>query len=694
MPNRPLIALLLAASALAGPVGCAGVAPPAASSQAAQLSSGIDLAGMDRTVDPGDDFYAYANGNWMRTTEIPADRAATGAFLQAALLAERRNAELIESIVSSNPAPGTDEARIANFYRSFMDRPGIDAAGLGPIRPDLERIAAIGDRRALSRALGASLRADVDPLNASDFRTENLFGIFVTQGLATPGVVLPYMLQGGLGLPEREYYLSDSPRMAEIRTAYRAYIETQLRNAGLSDPAARADRIFALETKIARGHATRAESEDFTRTASVWRRDEFASRAPGIDWPAFFEAARLGGQDRFGAYHADAIRNLSALVASEPLEAWKDWMAFHQINTNAAVLPSAIDDAFFAFYGTTLSGTPQQRSRDRRALVAVNPQLGDAVGRLYVQRYFPASAKAQVSEMVGNITAAFRRRVEGLDWMAPETRAEALRKIETLRVGVGYPESWRDYARFTVSPDEAYGNKLRGEEAEYLHQIAKLGRPFDREEWWMTPQTVNAINLPVQNGLNFPAAILEPPFFDPGADPARNYGAIGAVIGHEISHSFDNNGAAFDSTGVLRNWWTPADLARFEREGRALAAQYDAYAPYPDAHLNGTLTLGENIADVAGLAAAYEAYRASLGGREAPVIDGFTGDQRFFIAYAQTWRSKAREAALRQQIATDGHAPGQYRALTVRNLDAWYRAFDVQPGDALYLPPEQRVRVW
>ncbi|HEX8655353.1 MAG TPA: M13 family metallopeptidase [Allosphingosinicella sp.] len=694
MNNRALLALLLAASTLAGPIGCAGVAPPPASAEATQLSSGIDLAGMDRTVDPGDDFYNYANGNWMRTTEIPADRAATGAFLQAALLAERRNAELIESIVSSNPAPGSDEARIANFYRAFMDRPGIDAAGLDPIRPDLQRIAAIGDRRALSRALGASLRADVDPLNATDYRTENLFGIFVTQGLATPGVVLPYMLQGGLGLPEREYYLSDSPRMAQIRTAYRAYIETQLRNAGLSDPAARADRIFALETKIARGHASRAESEDFARSAGVWRREEFASRAPGIDWPAFFEAARLGSQDRFGAYHADAIRNLSALVGSEPLEAWKDWMAFHQINANASVLPSAIDDANFAFYGTTLSGTPQQRPREKRALGAVNAQLGDAVGRLYVQRYFPASAKSQVSDMVSNITAAFRRRVEALDWMAPATRAEALRKIETLRVGVGYPENWRDYSRFAVSADNAYANKQRGEEAEYLHQIAKTGRPFDRDEWWMAPQTVNAINLPVQNALNFPAAILEPPFFDPNADPARNYGAIGAVIGHEISHSFDNNGAAFDSSGALRNWWTPEDLARFEREGRALAAQYDAYAPFPDLRLNGTLTLGENIADVAGLAAAYDAYRASLNGREAPVIDGFTGDQRFFIAYAQTWRSKAREAALRQQIATDGHAPGQYRALTVRNLDAWYRAFDVQPGDALYLPPERRVRIW
>ncbi len=482
--------------------------------------------------------------------------------------------------------------------------------------------------------------------------------------------------------------------MAEIRTAYRASIERLLTTAGVADAPAKAQRIYDLEMRIARAHETRAESEDITSAATVWSRAELQQRAPGIDWNAFLGAAQLANQQRFAAYHAQAVTRLSALVASQPLQAWKDWLTFHQINSHADVLPTAVDQAHFAFYGTTLSGTPQQRDRAKRALDAVNTYLGDAVGRAYVERYFPASAREEVESIVGNIKTAFAQRIRGLEWMAQPTREEALHKVETIEVGVGYPDSWRDYSRYEVSPDNAYANVVNGERAEYAHQLAKLGRPMDRREWWMTPQTVNAVNLPVQNALNFPAAILQPPFFDAAADPAYNYGAIGAVIGHEISHSFDNNGAAFDSTGALRNWWTDADLAAFRAQGDALSRQYDAYEALPGLHVNGALTLGENIADVAGLQAAYDAYHASLGGREAPVIDGLTGDQRFFIAYAQTWATKMRDEALRQRIATGGHAPGNFRALTVRNLDAWYQAFDVQASDALYLAPEQRVRVW
>ncbi|HYI42891.1 MAG TPA: M13 family metallopeptidase, partial [Sphingomicrobium sp.] len=460
-----------------------------------------------------------------------------------------------------------------------------------------------------------------------------------------------------------------------------------------ADAAGAANRIMALETKIAQAHATREESEDFAKGATVWTRAQLEQNAPGIDWGALLGAAQLGNAQKFQAYHAGAIPRLARLVGSEPLDAWKEWLAFHTLNQQANVLAAPIRDASFAFYGTALNGTPKQRPRDQSALNATSNALQDAVGKLYVDKYFPAAAKAQVQSMVEGIKEAFARRVQALDWMAPSTKEEALRKVRGIVVGVGYPDTWRDYSAVQIGND-AYANQKAVALAEYRHQIAKIGKPMDRNEWWMPPQLVNAVNLPVQNALNFPAAILVRPFFDPKADPAFNYGAIGSVIGHEISHSFDNMGSLFDSTGRLRNWWTPADMQRFQQAGTALAAQYDAYEALPGLHVNGKLTLGENISDVAGLGAAYDAYRASLGGKEAPVIDGFTGDQRFFIAYGQAWATKMREAALRGAIATGGHAPGNFRALTVRNLDAWYPAFNVQPGQKLYLPPEKRVKVW
>ncbi|MFB2780673.1 M13 family metallopeptidase [Shewanella mangrovisoli] len=710
MSDRLIPAILLSTTVLTGLTACGDntkETAAVASDNAAKVQTsaapadnqpatpiGINLAAMSPKVKPGDDFYTYANGEWMKTTEIPADRSSTGAFLVAFQETEKHKTSLIADLVKAEHAAGSDDARIADFYKAYTNTAAIDAAGMKPMEADLASYQAIADKHALSAALGANLRADVDPLNATDFFTENLFGIFVTQGLATPGEVLPYILQGGLGLPEREYYLSDDPKMVEIRTAYRAYIETLLTDAGISDAAARADRIFALEHKIASAHASREDSEDFTKASGVWSRADFDAKAPGIDWTAFLEAAQLGKQDRFAAYHASAITNLSALVASEPLDAWKDWLVFHHINSHADVLPSAIDNASFAFNGTKLSGTPEQRSRDKRALSALDEYLGDAVGRAYAEHYFPASAKAEVSTMVDNIVSAFGKRVEKLEWMDPSTKQEALAKVATIAVGVGYPDKWRNYDAYAVSPTNAYANAINGERVEYAHQLAKIGKPMDKGEWWMTPQVVNAVNLPVQNALNFPAGILQPPFFDAKADAAYNYGAIGAVIGHEISHSFDNNGAAFDSTGAMRNWWTPADFAQFAKQGEALAKQFDSYAPFPDLHVNGKLTLGENIADVAGLAAALDAYHASLNGKPAPVIDGFSGDQRFFIGFAQTWATKMRDEALRARVATDGHAPGMYRALTVRNLDAWYTAFDVKPGDKLYLAPEDRVKIW
>jgi putative endopeptidase len=654
---------------------------------------GIDPSAMDRTVRPGDDFYAYANGEWMKKTEIPGDRSNIGGFYIADQKTEERLAELIGGLLKDNPAPDTDEGRIKTYYQAFMDQAAIDKAGMAPIQPDLDRFNAIATVTDLSRVLGEQLRADVDPLNATDFRTENLFGIFVTQALAG-GEVMPYILQGGLGLPEREYYLSADPKMEALREKYRAYIAQLLGEAGMPDAAVRAQRIFDLEMKIARAHATRAESEDFAKSADEWSRADFARKAPGIDWEAFFAAGQLGSQQKFAAYHAGAIPRLAALVASEPLEAWKDWLAFHQINSHASVLPARLEAASFAFNGMALTGTKAQRPRDKRALDALDNALGDAVGKLYVEKYFPASAKASVQHMVDDIKAAFGRRVKAISWLAPATRDEALRKVGTIEVGVGYPDSWASYAGLKVDPVNAYANAIAAEKLRYSTQLAKIGKPMDRREWWMNAQLVNAVNLPVQNALNFPAGILQRPFFDPSADAAYNYGAIGAVIGHEISHSFDNNGAAFDSMGKMRNWWTDADRAKFDAAGKALAEQYSTYEALPGLRVNGKLTLGENIADVAGLAAAYDAYRASLKGKEAPVIDGFTGDQRFFIAFAQSWATKMREESLRSRIATDGHAPGQFRALTVRNIDAWYKAFDVKPGDKLYLAPEARVKVW
>lgn len=693
MSDRLIPALLLSTTVLTGLSACgdttkdtvATVSGNVASTQtstgqnaeqASAMPIGINLAAMSPKVKPGDDFYTYANGEWMKTTEIPADRSSTGAFLVAFQETEKHKTSLIADLVKAEHAAGSDDARIADFYKAYTNTAAIDAAGMKPMEADLARYQAIADKKDLSAALGANLRADVDPLNATDFFTENLFGIFVTQGLATPGEVLPYFLQGGLGLPEREYYLSDDPKMVELRSAYRAYIETLLTDAGISDAAARAERIFALEHKIAAAHASREDSEDFTKASGVWSRADFDAKAPGIDWSAFLAAAQLDKQGKFAAYHASAITNLSALVASEPLDAWKDWLVFHHINSHADVLPSNIDNASFAFNGTKLSGTPQQRSRDKRALSALDEYLGDAVGRAYAEHYFPVSAKAEVSAMVDNIVTAFGKRVEKLEWMDPSTKQEALAKVATITVGVGYPDKWRNYDAYAVSPTNAYANAINGEKVEYAHQLAKIGKPMDKGEWWMTPQVVNAVNLPVQNALNFPAGILQPPFFDAKADAAYNYGA------------------AFDSTGAMRNWWTPADFAQFAKQGEALAKQFDAYAPFPDLHVNGKLTLGENIADVAGLAAALDAYHASLNGKPAPVIDGFTGDQRFFIGFAQTWATKMRDEALRARVATDGHAPGMYRALTVRNLDAWYTAFDVKPGDKLYLAPEDRVKIW
>ncbi|MEO8997728.1 MAG: M13 family metallopeptidase [Rhodanobacter sp.] len=681
---------ILTAAVLCG--SSAWTATPAA--QVAVTPTGVDLAGIDHSVKPGDDFDSYANGNWRKTAVIPADRASTGIFLQVFNKAEQRNAELIKAAAAAKAPAGSNESKIADYYAAFMDQAGIAKHGLSPLKPELAKIDAIKTPAELASVLGSQLRADVDPVNATNFSTEHLFGLFVTQGLEDSAHNVAYLLQGGLGMPNRDYYLATDKDMAGIRAKYQSYIAAQLKNVGIVDADAKAKAVFELETKIAKVQESLVDSEDVHKANNPWNSGDFASKAPGLDWAVYLHAAGIDTQKQITVWQPSAIKGISALVASEPLDAWKAFLTFHTINHSAGLLPPPFADASFEFYGHTLQGTPKQRDRWKRAIGAVNNDLGDAVGQIYVKKYFPASSKAQVKQMVDNILAAFTDRVDQLDWMTPATKQKAKAKIATVRVGVGYPETWRDYSDLTIRRDDPVGNRLRAEQHEYQHQLSKLGQPVDKGEWWMTPQTVNAVNLPLQNALNFPAAILEAPFFDPKADAASNYGSIGAVIGHEISHSFDNTGAEFDAQGRLANWWTPEDQAHFKAAGQKLVEQYNAYEAIPGLHVNGQQTLGENIADVSGLTISYLAYHKSLDGKPAPVINGLTGDQRFFLAFAQSWREKTRPAALRAQVIGDGHAPGNFRAQTVRNLDAWYDAFSPKSGEKLYLAPQDRVKIW
>jgi endothelin-converting enzyme/putative endopeptidase len=540
---------------------------------------------------------------------------------------------------------------------------------------------------------GETLRADVDALNDTNFHTANLFGLWVAPGFSDTEHYAAYLLQGGLQLPDRDYYLADTEGMRDIRTKYRGHVSAMLKLAGFADSDARAQRIVELERAIAEKHIALAENEDIQKANNPWKQVDFASKAPGLDWVEYFRGAGLGSQAGFIVWQPSAFIGESALVAATDLETWKDWLRFHLIEAYAEALPEALADESFAFFGKTLSGTPQQRPRRVRGVAIVNSLLGDAVGQIYAQRYFSPATKAQAETMVANIVAAFRKRIEALPWMSPATKAEAEAKLTTLYVGIGYPERWRDYSGYQVKSDDLFGNLWRGSLFKYHREVSRLGHAVDRREWTMYPQTVNAVNLPLQNALSFPAAILQPPFFDPLAPAAVNYGAIGSVIGHEISHTFDTQGSAFDSKGRVRNWWTPADFDHFKIATNKLAAQYDLYKPFSDLSVNGRQTLAENIADNAGISATYDAYRAALG-NTASAPDGFSGDQQFFIAFAQTWASKRREASLRQQVMTDEHAPAEYRIDTVRNMDAWYPAFNVQPGEKLYLAPTERVRIW
>ncbi len=685
---RPILSsltLCLAVPALVAGVPKGLPTPPA---------QGLDLAGMDRSVAPGDDFFAFANGAWVKRTEIPADRGSFGVGHEVADLTDRRTAALIKAAAASKAPAGADLRKIGDCYTSFMDVKTIEARGLSPLKPILARIEAIGDRQALARYLGTTLRADVDVLNATNYYTDNLFGLWVAQDLDEPTKYAPFLLQGGLGLPERSYYLDPSEGMGLIRAQYLAHVTAMLKLLGLTEVEKRAAAVVELETRMAKVHASREESGDVLKGNNHWTRADFTTKAPGLDWETFLGTAELQRPQVFVVWQPGAFTGLSALTAEVSLEVWKDYLAFHALQHRSRVLPKAVVDQTFSFYGRVLNGASQPRERWKHGVDQTNAALGEVVGKAYVAKYFPPTEKARAQRMVANIVAAFRARIEHLDWMSPATKAKAVAKLATLKVGVGYPDRWQDYSGLKIVAGDAFGNAERAERFEYVRNLRKLGQPIDRTEWVMTPQTVNAVNLPVMNALNFPAAILQPPYFDPKRPVVMDYGSIGAVIGHEISHSFDDSGSLFDASGKLNNWWTPEDLKHFEASADQLVKQYNAYEPFPGLHINGKLTLGENIADVAGLAAAYDAYRLSLGGKAAPVVQGFSGDQQFFISYAQSWREKTREPRLRQQILTDGHAPAQWRPATVRNLDAWYVAFGVKPGQALYLAPAERVKVW
>ena len=664
----------------------------AATTSAPQTTGKLDTAGMDRSVAPGDDFFAFANGGWIKTHPIPPDKAAYGTGAEVFERTQKQTAELIKT-ASASPA-GSEGKKVGDFYASYMDEAGIAAKGITPLKPTLDAIAAIKDASSLSRALGSTLRADVDVLNTGNFTTQNLFGLWIAQDLDDPSRYSAFLLQGGLVMPSRDYYLEDSPRMVELRTKFQAHVATMLKLAGIAEPDAAAARIVALEKKIAEAHATILDTEDIHKGNNHWTRAELAQRAPGLDWDAFWAAAGLPKQQEFVVWHPIAIPKLAALVRSEPIATWRDYLAYHAIERVAGVLPKAFTDEEFAFFGTALNGVEVQRDRWKRGVDLTSATLGEPVGKLYIAKYFPASEKARAEAMVQAELAAFAVRIDNLAWMAPATKAKAKAKLTALKVGVGYPDHWRDYSGLEIKADDLFGNFERADKLEYQFRIARLGTPVDRGEWVMTPQTVNAVNLPAMNALNFPAAIMQPPFFDPTQPASIDYGSMGSVIGHEISHSFDNTGADFDATGRMLNWWTPEDLAHFKASSEILAKQYSAYAPFPDLHVDGEQTLGENIADTAGLAVAFDAYRASLHGATAPVVDGMTGDQQFFLGFAQGWRTEEREQALRNQLKNDGHAPAMYRADTVRNVDAWYSAYDIKPGAKLYLAPNERAHIW
>jgi putative endopeptidase len=662
--------------------------PAAPAHPPAQLGAwGVDLDARDLTVKPGDDFYHYAGGKWMANTQIPPDRTSWGSFVILADKAERDSRAIIEHCAAAGGAHGSNDQKIGDWYKAYLDTDAIEHLGIAPTQADM---AAINHCRT---------HEDIVALMAKPgFPGSGPIRMGVSLDARNPDRYIVSVTHAGLGLPEREYYRRPDQQFVDIRTQYAAHIGRTLGLANQGTPAqctAKAQRIMALETAIAEQHWPIADRRDRSRTYNPKTRAELKTLAPDFPWDAYFTSSGLGAQQGVIVRELSAMAPLGHIVKTTPVSTWKEYLTWHYVRGVSDVLPKAFDDENFAFYGTVIGGQPQQRERWKRAVGSTNGALGEAVGQIYVQQHFPPESKVAAQQLVENLRHAYHDRIAQLSWMTAETKTAAQEKLAMFRPKIGYPDKWRDYSALDVQGNDAFGNERRNAIFRWNYDLARLTKPSDRDEWSMTPQTVNAYYNSTFNEIVFPAAILQPPFFDPNADAAVNYGAIGAVIGHEMGHGFDDQGAKSDGHGVLRDWWNPTDVAAFTVLVNKLAAEYDTFEPLPGIHVNGRLTSGENIGDNGGMQAAHYAYTYSLNGQPPAAIDGFSADQRFFLGFAQVWRSKYRDQAVRNQVLTDPHSPSQYRCNgTVRNMDEWYAAFNVQPGDRMYAAPADRVKIW
>jgi predicted metalloendopeptidase len=671
----------LSAAAVALAVGVA----PVARAQSATLALGIDTTNFDRSVRPQDDFFRFVNGGWLAHTEIPGDASSWGAFNELRENSRTALHSIVEEAARSKAPAGSEARKIGDLYASYMDSARVESLGISPLKNDLATIAALKSASQLPATFARLAR----------IRVQGPFSVGVGADQKSSRDNIVSISQGGLGLPDRDYYLSNDAKMKETRDAYRAYITKLLGLAEQPDPAGAADRILALETAIAGKHWDRAKNRDRNATYNKLTVAQLAAMSPAYDWHGYLEAAGLGAAKNVVVRQPDYIGAASGIIAATPVSTWREYLTFKLLDAYADELPSAFQQARFDFRGRTLSGQQVQSERWKRGVDEVEGIMGEAVGKLYVERNFKPAAKARMDAMVRNLRQAYAVGIDSLEWMSPATKAQAKAKLAKFTVKIAYPNKWRDYSKLAIKRDDLYGNARRAAEFRYDDMVSQLGKPVDKSRWGMTPQTVNAYYNASNNEIVFPAAILQPPFFDVNADDAVNYGAIGAVIGHEIGHGFDDQGRKSDGEGNLRDWWTPDDAEAFEARTDKLGAQYNALEPLPGLHVNGKLTMGENIGDVSGLAQAYRAYRISLHGKEPPVIGGFTGDQRFFLGFAQIWRTKMRDEALRQQVLTNPHSPGMYRAyVPLTNNDVFMKAWDVKPGDRMYRAPEDRVKIW